>query len=181
MRVFFVFFVLCLSACSNLPMAIKDAPKPDLMLSQVSNAASQYQGQSVRWGGQVITVDNDEAGAIVQIAQFPLNTFGRPNTNADSEGRFIISSKSFIDPYVYKKGTMITVAGQVSGTQNVTVDKANLSLPVVNMSELYRWTPSDYEKEPYWKRYPYYDPFFDRPYYPPGWGPSWRYNNRLYW
>ncbi len=179
MRVFFPFLMLLLSACSNLPMAIKEAPNPDWQLSQVAVQAEQHKGDAIRWGGQVVKVENDDNGSTIHVAQFPLNSFGRPDTDGVSQGRFLIHSVRFIDPYIYKDGTLITVAGIVDKKETVTIDKKTMALPVVTATQLYRWSKADYPRDPH---YPYYyDPFAFGPYYGPGLRPSWRYYNGLYW
>lgn len=50
MRALFPLLMLLLSACSNLPMAIKEAPSPDWQLSQVAVEAEQHKGEVIRWG-----------------------------------------------------------------------------------------------------------------------------------
>lgn len=182
MRFLLPIVMLLLSACSNLPVAIKEAPSPDWQLSQVATQAEQHKGDSIRWGGQVVKVENDDNGSTIHVVQFPLNSFGRPDSDGVSQGRFLIHSDSFIDPYIYKAGTLITVAGIVKNKEPVTIDKKSMSLPVVTATQLYRWSKNDYSRDPYWRGHPYYyDPFAYGPYYGPGLRPSWRYYDGYYW
>ena len=182
MRSLLALVVLLLTACSNVPVAIKNAPDPDLQLTQITGNISSYQGQFVRWGGQVIKVDNNDDGAIIEVAQFPLNSYGRPEISKDSEGRFLARTEAFVDPYIFKAGTLLTVAGIVTAGQNVTIDRKTLSLPIVKIKELYRWSASAYRRTPdYWYGYPYYHDYFGYGLHYPGWGSSWRYYHGMYW
>lgn len=179
MRIFIVFMALFLSACSNVPVAIKTAPQPDVQLNQLNaNNVMSHQGQKVRWGGQIVKVENDNNGSTLHIAQFPLNSYGRPVTDNDGDGRFIATSRDFIDPAIYKQGTLVTLAGTLTDNQVVTIDKKTMSLPVVQIRDIYRWNRHHYNRER-WVGPGYYNGFYS-PYYP-GWRSSWRYYNGFYW
>jgi len=176
-----VVMLLILTACSNVPVAIKDAPNPDLQLAQLSGKASSHQGQKVRWGGQVVKVENTDKGATLHIAQFPLNSFGRPIIEGDSEGRFLAQTKEFVDPYIYEKGTRVTVAGLIVSDGTIKVDKKTMTVPIVQVSDIYRWVVSNYDRDPYWRGYPYYyDHFGYGVSYPRG-RSHWHYGHGFYW
>ena len=85
MKILLPIFMLMLSACSSVPVAIKNAPDPDPQLAKVASNVMTYQGQQVRWGGQIIKVENSDQGATLQIAQFPLNSYGKPLSDKDSQ------------------------------------------------------------------------------------------------
>lgn len=173
--------LLLLTACSTTPTAIRTAPDPDPGLAEVSARIASHTGDVVRWGGRVIKVENDDNGATIHVAQFPLNSYGRPQIDRDSEGRFLASSTTFIDPYIYKEGTLLTVAGVVVSEQTLTVDKKQLTLPVVRVTALHRWPPRQPVRDPYyWPGYPHYDYFGYGLHYP---GPRsyWRYYHGYYW
>jgi len=173
--------LLLLSACSSVPVAIKKAPEPDLQLMQVSNKTAQHKMNRVRWGGQLINVENDELGATLQLAEFPLNSYGRPITTKKSQGRFLVHSKEFVDPYIYKPGTLITVAGIIASEEKVQVDKKQLRLPVIEATQLYRWTESAYQRSAEYERWPYHYDHFGYGLYYPGWRSSFRYHRGFYW
>lgn len=181
MRILSVFMLLLLSACSNVPVTIQTAPEPNLQFDQLSGDTTAYQGQVVRWGGQVVKVENDNQGSTIHIAQFPLNSYGRPviKEGNDGGGRFIARTGTFIDPAIYKQGTLITVVGPLQQNQTVFIDKKSMSVPVVNADDVYRWINQDYRRDPYYGNGYYYDPYYGR--YYPGWRSSWRYYQGFYW
>lgn len=173
--------LLILTACSNVPVAIKNAPSPDLQLAQLSGKVSAHQGEKVRWGGQIVKVENTDNGSTLHIAQFPLNSFGRPNIEADSDGRFLAQTNEFIDPYIYKEDTRVTVTGLISKQDTITVDKKTMTVPVVQISDIYRWTVSSYEDDPYWRGYPYYYDHFGYGVSYPRSRSHWHYGRGFYW
>lgn len=179
MRALIPLLLLFLAGCSSTPVAIKNPPSPDWQLSQIAGKAASHQGETVRWGGQIIKVDNDDSGSTLHIAQFPLNSYGRPISDKNSEGRFLAHTRDFIDPYIYKSGTLITIAGRVTGEKQLTVDQKTLSVPVIGISEMYRWSAQHY-RDPYWYRDPYYD-YFGYGLSYPAWRSNWYYRHGYYW
>ena len=125
-----IIVMLFLTACSNLSPAIKNAPKMDLQFEQVQQNFGYYQGSPVRWGGTVIEVENNNDSSRIQILSYPLNYYGRPQIKKKHQGRFVIQSKEFLDPAVYKKDAEITVAGTLYGQIKQTVGKKILKLPL---------------------------------------------------
>jgi outer membrane lipoprotein len=180
MKAIFPLFFLLLAACSSVPESIKKAPVSDWQLAQIKADASSHKGEAVRWGGQVVKVENDDNGSTLHIVQFPLNSFGRPDNKADSQGRFLAHSRDFIDPYIYKSGTLVTVAGTVADITTVTVDQKQLKTPVVDIRDIYRWSPQQY-RDPYWYDDPYYYDRFGYGLSYPAWRSNWYYRHGYYW
>lgn len=172
---------LLLLGCSNVPVAIKEAPQPDWQLGQVNQHPEQHQGEAIRWGGQIIKVENTDTGSLLHIVQFPLNSFGRPDIDKRSQGRFLAQTREFIDPYIYKSGTLITVAGSLSGEKTITVDKKTMTIPVVSIADTYRWVSQRYHDDPYWYGYPYYYNRYGYGLSYPHWRSRWYYGRGYYW
>jgi outer membrane lipoprotein len=173
--------LLLLAGCSNVPVAIKTAPQPDWQLNQISGKAASHQNEVVRWGGQIVKVENNDSGSLLHIAQFPVNSYGRPDETADSQGRFLARTADFIDPYIYKSGTLVTVAGKIADEQSVTVDKKNMTIPVVEIGQIYRWTPRQYVHDPFWYDSPFYYDRFGYGFSHPRWRTRGYYSYGPYW
>ena len=149
-------FPLFLFACSSLPKTIQSPPINDPQLEKVSADFVQYKDSSIRWGGKIITVNNDEQGSSLQIVQFPLNNMGRPVVNDKSQGRFLIKSVQFLDPEIYKIGRLATFSGAITEQQNRQVDKRQLLLPVIQMKEIHLWPEQiDLRADPFRDRFAY--------------------------
>ncbi len=166
MRWVIILAILLLGACSNLPTAIKDAPSTEVQLQDVQNNIEAYKGSSVRWGGTIVQVENDEDASWIHVLYYPLKGYGRPRLNRSSQGRFLMHSEKFLDPAVYAKGTQITVAGVLTGDTERMIGKKTLKLPVINVSHDYIWPT--YSRSGYYGSlgfYPYYRyGFYSRPY-----------------
>ena len=59
-RFLLVIGISLLSSCSNLPPAIENPPLYDLSYSQATQQINHVSGAHVRWGGVIITVENEQ-------------------------------------------------------------------------------------------------------------------------
>ncbi|HWI57881.1 MAG TPA: Slp family lipoprotein, partial [Bacillota bacterium] len=123
-----------LSGCASYPVSkeLRRQAKP-LTLPQVASNPSNYTGTIVIWGGKVIQTVNDTNGGSLYVLQLPLDCYGTPEQPGVSTGRFIARSKDFIDPEVFRKGRLITVAGEVVGTETEPVQKIRFLYPVIGI------------------------------------------------
>lgn len=183
MRRYSLLVCLLLSACAGLPSAVRDVPVKDISYSQASQNLNSYKDTSVRWGGVIIDVENEQNFTLIQILSYPLNYYGRPQLNKSSEGRFVIKSTEFLDPAVYAKDKEITVAGTLQGDIERTIGKKTVRLPLLASRAIYLWPV--YQASPYYG-YGYsgfggygFNPYFGYGYYgsPYYWG-GWY---RPYW
>ncbi|OUR64868.1 hypothetical protein A9Q79_06135 [Methylophaga sp. 42_25_T18] len=140
MKYLFYLNLIFLVACSSLPPAISTPPAEDLQLKQVMVDIERFIGTTVRWGGKIIKVNNDENFSTVQMLQYPLNSFGTPKTKETSQGRFFSQTTKFLDPEIYKEGTLATFSGTVQSAETIQVDKKSLLLPVINIQESHIWS-----------------------------------------
>ena len=49
----------------------------------------------------------------IEILASPLNRYGRPGSNTDYEGRFIVRVNEFLDPEQYSKDRYLTTFGTI--------------------------------------------------------------------
>lgn len=167
MRIFVVaFMTLLISACSSAPANIQHSPYGDLQLAQVTPSVDSHIGDTVRWGGKIIEVKNYQDFSQIQLVQFPLNRLGRPIESDDSQGRFYVRSDTFLDPEIYKVGTMLTVYGKVTDKDTLMVDQKDLLLPIVTIAESHRWPSTSASGRPYNPKHDW--PFVGYGYYATG-------------
>jgi outer membrane lipoprotein len=170
--------VLFSGCASNVPKAIQEpvAGAPDL--AAVSADPDVYKGRAVRWGGAIARVENREKETVVEIVAFRLDAFGEPIRADRSAGRFLARKREFLDPQIYARDRMLTVAGTVDGVETGKVGEQSLRLPVVNVTEAHLWPRRlDYRDDfwcnhGYWGASPYYRyryPGLWGPYYPGAW------------
>ena len=106
---------------------MRDANVTDVTYTQASQNIDGYKDISVRWGGIIIDVENEENFSLIQALFYPLSYSGRPQLEEPNGGRFVIKSTGFLDPVVYAKDKKITVIGTLNGKIDRTVGKKNHS------------------------------------------------------
>jgi len=124
-----------------------------------------HTGATVVWGGLVIGVRNRADGTILTILETPLEEGDRPEDREYSRGRFLATSRHYLDPAIYRDGTRVTIAGKVVGDQARSVGEKPYVYPVVAIEEIHIWKravvgyggPYDWGPYPYgwWGPYPY--------------------------
>ena len=164
---FLLLSLILLSGCTHV--ISKDLrTKSDLFLtlSQVRQNPETFKGKWVVWGGEIIeTVNQKEGTTQIEVFQRPLGWRGEPKETTASEGRFLILADQYLDPYVFRRGKKITVAGEMTGEKIKPLGEMDYRYPIVSSKQIYPWPEYDYQPYPY--PYPYYDPGWGYPY---GWG-----------
>jgi outer membrane lipoprotein len=150
MRIIFYLILVLLTACSSTSPLIKTAPLEDYQLKQVILDVDSFVGKTVRWGGKVIKVNNDEKFSTIQMVQLPLNGFGKPLPTKSSQGRFFSQSREFLDPAIFEEGSLVTFAGRVSSAETIKVDKKTLLVPIINIIEFHIWPERHKEFDRYY-------------------------------
>lgn len=136
--------------------------------AQIKSAPDTYKGQAVTFGGQVLSARRLKEGTRLEILQLPLAAKQPVPDLRKSEGRFVAMHREFLDPATIPAGTLVTVAGDVSGSVVLPLDETDYNYPVVEIRELRVWQAQ--VDQPVRIR-PYMGP---GPYWGPYWSPYWR-------
>lgn len=173
----FAAVTLALSGCaSQLPESIRGDGRTLTTYDQVQAASAEMIGEQVRWGGVIAEVRNREDASEIEIVGFRTRSFGRPEVNDNSYGRFRVIVSGFIDPEVHAKGRMITVLGTYTGMESGMIGEYNLDFPVIRASGTELWrepqpSANDWRYDVYSPRYRWYmygaGPYRVYPYYYP--------------
>jgi outer membrane lipoprotein len=138
-----------------------------------------YQGRLVLMGGEIIETRNLEEATVIEVLQKPLGRgTDRPLENTQADGRFFIRYRTFKDPYVFKQGKEITVAGIVAGKEESKIDQKVYTYLILENKETYLWPERENYYDPYRYGYPYYPYWY--PYYP-WWYDPYYHPRRRYW
>lgn len=162
---------LIVVACSTKPNAGEGtaAGAPPITFAQVKATPDSFKGQSVIFGGEVLTAKRLKDGTRITILQLPLDGSSRPDMNlTQSQGRFVAIHRDFLDPATLPYGTRVTVTGDVTGSLTLPLDETDYNYPVIEIKNLQVWTGTD---EPALRYRPYFGP---GPYWGPYWSPYWR-------
>lgn len=170
-------YLFLFSACTSLPDVIKSIPVIDIPYGTVIKDADAFKNKQVRWGGIIIQTETEKDMSFVQILFYSLDFSGYPLLSQEPEGRFVIASTDFLDPAIYTKGRVITVAGMLNGNVERSVGNKKISIPFLLAKAIYLW-PKDYGKS-YFRNggYPYfyYPGFYGYPFFHPGYYGPYRY------
>ena len=156
--------MLVLVGCSTyqvVPNHLKGQVRQDIQLTQVEQAPGSYKGQTVVWGGEIVDINRQDQHTTVEIFQLPLDQTLRPiDPPSASKGRFLAmdvhGDTDITDPHRLKKGTRVTVIGEVQGLVSVKLDQDRHDIPALLIRDMTAW---DYETGKTW--YPYTRRFYD--------------------
>ena len=163
--------LVTLAGCASMQEAGDgtDAQTPALTFLQVKAAPNSFRGQSVVFGGKVLTARRQKDGTRIEILQLPLDRSARPGYDlTQSQGRFLALQQEFLDPATIPSGTRVTVTGAVSGSVTLPLDEVDYTYPVIDIKHVQVWAASE-DMAP--RIRPYMGP---GPYWGPYWSPSWR-------
>jgi len=138
-----ILIILLLAGCATVisEPVLKDVDKT-LKFTDIKKDPSAHKGSLALLGGRVIGVSNESNSTLIEVLQFPLSSRMKPRFSKDSEGRFLIRIKGFIDPLVYK-GRLITVVGAIVEPITRPLDKTEYRYPVIESRESYLWNFAD--------------------------------------
>ena len=151
----FITFVLglaLLSGCANYPISkdLRHQARP-LTLKQVQVNPQATRGALVIWGGRIIGMVNTPNGGEIYVLQLPLGRKERPNGDyAASTGRFIATSSGRLDPAVYRRGRLVTVAGRLQGIRNEHLQNTMYRYPVLNIQQIHLWVTRERDNPLWW-------------------------------
>ena len=164
-----------LAGCAHvISSEMRAEVRKDLSFTAVLADPEAHRGETVIWGGRVIDTLNQEGVTLIKVLQIPLDYTGMPGDEEKSEGRFMAEIKGYADPEVYRKGRLITVAGNIIGKRIEPLGEIEYAYPLIEVKEIYLWKqyPASYGPYPasYWfwfgSPYPYTWPYY-WPYYGP--------------
>ncbi len=162
---------LILAGCaSTVPQAIRQAPPEEFTPEQALQDPERLRGAPVRWGGTIAGVENRKDETWLEIVQRPLARGGQPRDTDLSGGRFLARVAGFLDPAIYAKGRLITVAGHLEDPQSRTIGEFPYRYPVVKAGAMQLW-PREAEAVHH-----YYSPYWVDPWYP--WGYPYPYRRK---
>lgn len=126
-------------------------PFPKDLLTTVDRTASydavrrdpdRYRGTVLMLGGMIVETQNLKEGTRIEVLQKPLDNEGRPRDTDETEGRFLILSRQFLDAAVYHRGRLITVIGEGAGQQTRTLGEIEYRYPEVTAKSIHLWSVS---------------------------------------
>jgi len=133
-------------SCSVISHQVRSEADPPVPFQTLIRDADKFLGHTVILGGYILETKNLESETILKVLQTPLRFGEDPDLKKRSQGRFMVHHKGFLDPEVYSKNQVITVAGKVIGTAVEKIGAEQLSYLIIEDREIYLW--SNYTNNP---------------------------------
>ena len=164
------------TSCSVISKQVRKESTQPVSFKSLDQETDRYIGNMVTLGGYILATKNLAGESVMTILQAPLGFREEPKSKDQSEGRFIVSQKGFLDPEVYKKDRKITVAGEIVGSALEKIDDYSHPFLKIESHEIYLWpeykqVDRSLDDDPWCDDYPYYW-FRHRPYYWPRYHPD---------
>lgn len=160
-----LFFVM---SCSVISKQIRKESIAPVKFKILVQETDKYLGNTVILGGYILDTQNLVDKSSIKVLQVPLGLGETPKSRDDSEGRFIVSHKGFLDPEIYSKNRRLTVAGKIVGIEVEKIDHFSQPYLKIESREIYLWPKEEDYLRPYYAPwyYPYPYSWYPYPYYP---------------
>ena len=157
---------LLFQGCLPISKQLRAQADRTLSFQQVSQNPEAYKGKIVIWGGEIIeTINQKDGTTLIVVLQRPMDWMEEPDLRR-SEGRFILLVEGYVDPYVFRRGRRITIAGEIVGRKVMRLGELEYPYPLVRSKQIYLWGEYYYYPYPYpWGYYGYYGPYWRYPYW----------------
>jgi starvation-inducible outer membrane lipoprotein len=157
---------LVLSSCSY---AFKDklrkSAETDIPFPSVQSNIERDIGSVFIWGGVIVNAVISDSINYLEVAQTPLDKYGKIINPEYSEGRFILYSPGGFDPSEYYNGLLLSVTGFLITGADSKVEGKDYTYPVMEAIVTRAWDelegeippayfPSGLSKQFQWSRVP---------------------------
>lgn len=141
-RTLAICLVIWISGCAGgISREVRSQVNYTGSFTQLQQDPETYTGRTVLLGGKIISVEVLDNLTDIFVLQLELDGNGRPQNNDQSNGRFIVRSPKFLDPAIYPQGTLITVVGKVTGSEEKLIGQMPYKYPVIEPLEIKKWIP----------------------------------------
>ncbi|MEW6442800.1 MAG: Slp family lipoprotein [bacterium] len=136
----------------------------DISFSELRSNPQAYVGQTVMLGGEIILVQVQQSGTLLEVLEKKLGHRNRPEETDVTGGRFFVFDSGFLDPAVYRNGREVTVIGKVTGQKSARIGDLEYAYPLVTATAIHLWEKREQRyyyrapPYPYWPYWGYYGP-----------------------
>ena len=150
-------FLIALNGCTHNWISDQSRAQADrnLTFEMLTENAPSYRGKLVMLGGTVMSVKHRHDGTQFLVSEYTLDKWGRPEETTPSGGIFLATTSMHL---AYAPGTMISMFGEVKGSETKLLNGVQYVCPVVaireshNIGEPHYWV--DYSKNGFWMGIP---------------------------
>jgi outer membrane lipoprotein len=133
-----------LAACAPAPIYKPSANTVVTAPNIVAQTPERFTNADVIWGGRVVEVRNLADRSEIEIVGYPLDNSQRPKADDNGGwGRFIAVMPGYVESFNYPPGSLITLAGRITGSRAGNVGQADYVFPLVSVAQSHVWTPAE--------------------------------------
>ncbi|GGW94833.1 Slp family lipoprotein [Alteromonas halophila] len=165
--------IATLSGCAIVPDSIEVPEGTQLVsYSKAVTAGSDAVGQTARWGGVIVGVENKPQKTWIEMVHFPLNHYGKPKRSEETIGRFKVAIDGFVDPITFEEGRSVTFLGTLTSPSAGMIGEQPYMYPTIDGLDYHMWRKETaYDVSTLYFNFAtgWYSPFYS-PFYRPHWG-----------
>ncbi|MBI2529419.1 MAG: Slp family lipoprotein [Candidatus Rokubacteria bacterium] len=131
---------LLLAGCvSAFPDEMLHAVNRAVTVSELRRAPGAHTGARVILGGEILATRPRVGETEIEVLARNLGSDDSPDRSDRSEGRFLVTTRGFLDPAVYAAGRRITVVGTVKGEEERAIGELPYRYPVITAEQIKLW------------------------------------------
>ena len=136
-----LFLAACAPPISRQSLELVD---PGITFAELVRDPDRHVGRYLLLGGSIAANRSYGGGSELEIVQLPTDSRGRITSTTRSDGRLIARDEAFRDPDIYRRGRLVTLVGQVTGSEAGRIDGMAYRFPVLVVQELRLWAPDEH-------------------------------------
>ncbi|MBI1424562.1 MAG: hypothetical protein GC149_14040 [Gammaproteobacteria bacterium] len=143
-QLFLPFLLLMLSACAGSPLKLEGVNRA--VTPAMATGDKTYGNLRVVWGGMIVRTTPQKEHTQIEVLAYPVDSYGEPDRQAASQGRFLIERQGYLEPADFAAGRWISAVGTIGQPQIGKVGEASYRFPVLVPEQLYLWPQSSSSK-----------------------------------
>ena len=137
-----------LSGCATTPRFDTAGVNDQLTPLQASQSAKQAIGQTVIWGGLILSIRNLPDYTQLEVLAYPLDSDSRPQTSGEPGGRFLVKRQGYLESAEYAPGRYVSVKGRITGMQKGKISETEYLYPQVDAEQIFLWSKNFEAEKP---------------------------------
>ena len=130
----------CTHVMSESALAVADS---SITYAGIKSNPEVLAGKNVLVGGIIAGISSSGDLLELEVAQLELLSNGVPDESSQSAGRFLVISGELLDPLFFKRGSLVTVIGEIKGQRKQKLEGTDYRYPLISAKEIRLFRPSD--------------------------------------
>jgi len=147
-HIVFIFFIMFLMGCAiGISRQSRSKVTYTGTFSELQKTPDIYKDEIIMLGGKILETIVSSTLSQLTVLQLELGNNGQPVNFDQSNGRFIVESKQFLDPAIYQKAMLLTLVGKLKGSKIRAIGGFDYVYPIVEAIEIKLW-PNEFQPQP---------------------------------